>query len=89
MADKPRWRKGPPNKPGYWVVETSTRDVVAWFVRWDRDERDDGTTTPRYLRFEDDMDSEPVDWHHQKWPVRRCYGPIPKPRKAPTQGDQP
>jgi hypothetical protein len=81
MSDKPRWRQGPPNKPGWWLVEESTGDVVAWFVRLDRDDDD----APSYLRFEDSMDSEPVAWHHEKWPVRRCFGPIPKPRKPARQ----
>jgi hypothetical protein len=76
---RPRWRTGAPNGPGWWLVEESTRDVVAWFVYWDRDE---DSNVPRYLRFDDCMDSAPVAWHHEAWPVRRCYGPIPKPRKA-------
>lgn len=83
---KPRWRKGPPNKPGWWLVEESTRDVVVWFVYWDQDDTDDGKKAPRYLRFNDCMDSAPVAWHHKQWTVRRCYGPIPNPRKRGNDG---
>jgi hypothetical protein len=74
---RPRWRKGPPNKPGWWLVEESTTDTVAWLVTWDRD---DDSNVPRYLRFSDGMSSEPVAVHHMASPVRRSYGPIPKPR---------
>ncbi len=70
----PRWRKGPPNKPGWWLVEESTHDTAAWFVYWDRDD----DSKDRYLRFSDTMDSAPVEWQDKQWPVVRSYGPIPR-----------
>lgn len=77
MNPKPRWRKGPPNKPGWWLVEESTKDVVAWWVEWDLNE----DTGKCYLRYSDTDGSEPIAYHHDRWPVRRSYGPVQEPRK--------
>lgn len=75
-----KWKKGAPDAPGWWLVEESTSDVFAWLVSWDRDETGDGTKQPRYLRYSDGMDSAPVDFHQNRWPIRRSFGPIPKHR---------
>lgn len=70
---KPRWKKGAPNSPGFWLVEESNGDYVALIVTWDKDD-----TGPKYLRQSDGMSSEPVAFSNKNWPARRSYGPIPE-----------
>jgi hypothetical protein len=66
-----KWKRGKPNGIGLWLVISSTGDLEAWQVTWDKD---DGGKR-RYLRMSDGMDSQPLAKY--PWPPRACFGPIP------------
>ena len=74
---QPQWNKGAPSKPGKWLVRTKTGDEGVAIIY--EDVRDEEDTDTKYLRFEMDGDSAPLDDPYCQVKFVKYYlGPLPE-----------